>query len=118
MRWRFVRGVPGDQVIREAVVEVARVLIVSAVAFGGILLLETAAPGLAAFVRWGFVLAAAVLGLRFFLGCLFGLADSVLEGSEGGGWDGSGWILFVTGARALEFGLVLWMAFFLFRNSG
>ena len=118
MKWRFVRGVPGDQVIREVVVDVARSLIVFAVAFGGILLLERAAPGLAVFGRWAFVLAAAVLAIRFFLGCLFGLADSVLEGSEGGGWEGSGWILFVTGSRALELGLVLWMAFFLFRNSG
>lgn len=118
MKWRFVRGVPGDQVIREAVVEVARNLMVFCLSFAVILLFETAAPALAAIGRWMFVVAAAALGVRFFLGCLFGLADSVLEGTEGGGWEGSGWILFVTAFRALELGLVLWMAFFLFRKHG
>ncbi len=117
MRWRSIRGVPGDQVIREVVVDVARNLILFAAAFGVILAIGAVAPKLALAGRWAFVFAGGLLGVRFFLGCLYGLADSVLEGSEGGGWEGSGLILFVTGARALELCLVIWMAFFLFRIS-
>jgi hypothetical protein len=45
-----------------------------------------------------------------------GLADSVLEGTEGGRMEGSGWIVFVTGARILELFLVFLMAFFLYRR--
>jgi len=117
MRWRFIRAVPADQVVREAVVDVGRNLLLFGLAFGILLAAGRIHEDLGLWGRWAFALVGGVFGLRFLLGCLLGLADSVLEGSEGGDLGASGLVLFVTGARALELCLIYWMAFFLFRHA-
>ena len=117
MKWRAIRGMSGDQVIHEVVVDVGRNILVLGAGFLLVLGLGHLSASVAFIGPWVFLLAAGYLAFRFLLGCLVGLADSVLEGAEGGRMEGSGWILFVTGARILELLVVFLMAFFLFRHS-
>lgn len=116
MKWRSVRGIPGDQVIHEVAVNVGRNLLLLVTAFILFLLLGHLFPTVGSVGRWVFLIAAVALAVRFFLGCLVGLADSVLEGADGGKMEGSGWIVFVTGARILELAVAWWMTWMLFRR--
>jgi hypothetical protein len=116
MKWRSVHGIPGDQVIHEVAVNVGRNLLLLVTAFVLLLLLGHAFPLVASFGRWVFLVVGVVLALRFFFGCLVGLADSVLEGAGGGKMEGSGWIVFVTGARILELVVAWGMTWILFRR--
>ena len=116
MKWRSVRGIPGDQEIHEVVVNVGRNLLFLVVAFGLLLLLGYVSPLIGSLGRWAFLVVGIVLAVRFFFGCLVGLADSVLEGAGGGRMEGSGWIVFVTGARLLELVVAWGMTWILFRR--
>lgn len=116
MKWRSIRGMPGDQVIREVAVDIGRDLLFLGTGFLLILGLGLLVPIVGSLGRWVYLLAVGALSVRFLFGCLVGLADSVLEGTEGGRMEGSGWIVFVTGARILELALVFLMAFFLYQR--
>lgn len=115
MKWRSIRGVPGDQIINETAVDIGRDLLVLLPSFFLILLLGSFFPVVGYVGEWLFLTGVGFLALRFFFGCLVGLAESVLEGVEGGGLEGSGWIVFVTGARIVELALAGWMALTLFQ---
>lgn len=116
MKWRSIRGMPADQVIHEVAVDVGRGLLLLVLGFFLLLLLGSLSPAVGSAGRWVFLVVAVVLAVRFFFGCLVGLADSVLEGTEGGKMEGSGWIVFVTGARIVELGVAWWMTWMLFRR--
>ena len=116
MKWRSIRGIPGDQVIHEVAVDVGRNLLFLGVGFLLVLLTGHFLPIIGSWGRWAFLLGAVVLAVRFFFGCLVGLADSVLEGAEGGEMEGSGWIVFVTAARIFELVVAFGLAFFLIRH--
>jgi hypothetical protein len=116
MKWRSIRGIPGDQIIHEVAVDVGRDLLLLVAAFILFLLLGHLLPVVGSFGRWVFLIVAVALAVRFFFGCLVGLADSVLEGAEGGRMEGSGWIVFVTAARILELAVAWWMTWMMFRR--
>ena len=116
MKWRSIRGMSGDQIIHEVAVNVGRDLLLMGAGFLLILGLGQLFPTVGSLGRWVYLLAVGVLAVRFLFGCLVGLADSVLEGTQGGRMEGSGWIVFVTAARILELALVFLMAFFLYQR--
>lgn len=116
MKWRSVRGIPADQVIHEVAVNVGRNLLFLVIAFALFLLLGHAFPPVGSFGRWVFLVVGVILAVRFFFGCLVGLADSVLEGTGGGKMEGSGWIVFVTAARVLELVVAWGITWVMFRR--
>ena len=118
MKWRSISGIPRDQVVREVAVDIGRDLLGLGVGFLCILSIGHFWPPFGSVGRWAFLLIVVALAVRFFFGCLVGLADSVLEGTEGGEMEGSGWIVFATGARIVELGIALWMAIFLMGHFG
>ncbi len=110
MKWRSIRGIPRDQVVREVVVDIGRDLLGLTLLFLVIFAIGQLWPIVGSVGRWVFLVAVVVLGAQFFFGCLVGLADSVLEGAEGGGMEGSGLVILATAARIVELGvaLLLW----------